>query len=129
MSPLGFIAFDFGLNFLNSVLQFLLSSCQAKLNKMSNVSLKELDISKRHPVFETVVPEVIKTTGQKFIEVPQMVVTKQLVPEVVETVVEKKFKKIVQEVPEIQIQYVEQVVPIPQVQEVIKAKIGKNRQT
>ena len=27
-------------------------------------------------VFETIVPEVVKTTGQKFIEVPQMVVTK-----------------------------------------------------
>jgi len=34
-------------------------------------------------VFETTVPEVVQTTGAKWIEVPQMVVTKQMVPEVI----------------------------------------------
>merc|ERR1719199_2289173 len=75
-------------------------------------------------VYETVVPEVVKTTGQKFIEVPQMTVMKQMVPEVYEQVVERRVQNIVQEVEKRvavpQIQTVERVVEVPQIQNVEK---------
>merc|ERR1719428_565547 len=88
--------------------------------------------------YETVIPEVVKTTGQKCIEVPQMTVVKQMVPEVYEQVVERKVQNIIQEVekrvavPQLQtiekivevpqIQNIEKVVPVPQlqVQEIVK---------
>merc|ERR1711865_832885 len=71
-------------------------------------------------VTETIVPEKSFTTVEKYVEIPEMVVRKQLVPEVVETIVERRVKQIIQEVPEIQIQQVVEEVFVPQIQEVIK---------
>merc|ERR1719487_2726456 len=71
-------------------------------------------------VYETVIPEKTLTTVQKYVEIPEMVVRKQVVPEVIETVVERKVKQVVQEVPQIQVERVEQEVVVPQVQEVVK---------
>merc|ERR1719272_218476 len=48
--------------------------------------------------YETVIPEVVKTTGTKIIEVPQMTVMKQLVPEITEQVVERRVQNVIQEV-------------------------------
>lgn len=42
--------------------------------------------------YVTTVPEVTKTTGMKWVEVPQMTVVKEVVPEIVQTVVERKEK-------------------------------------
>merc|ERR1719162_557751 len=67
-------------------------------------------------VTETIVPEKSFTTVDKYVEIPEMVVRKQLVPEVVETIVERRVKQIIQEVPEIQIQQVVEEVFVPQIQ-------------
>merc|ERR1719439_210481 len=71
-------------------------------------------------VTETIVPERSFATVEKCVEIPEMVVRKQVVPEVVETIVEKKVKQIIQEVPEIQVQQVVEEVVVPQTQEVVK---------
>merc|ERR1719478_1026870 len=71
-------------------------------------------------VYETVIPEKQFTTVEKYIEIPEMVVRKQVVPEVIETVVERKVKQIVQEVPQIQVEQRIEEVLVPQVQEVVK---------
>merc|ERR1711897_122992 len=71
-------------------------------------------------VTETIVPEKTFTTVEKYVEIPEVVVRKQVVPEVVETIVEKKVKQIIQEVPEIQIQQVVEEVVVPQIQEAVK---------
>merc|ERR1719181_615134 len=61
-------------------------------------------------VYETVVPEVVKTTGTRMVEVPQMTVMQQSVPEVQEQVVERRVQNIIQEV--------EKRVAVPQIQTV-----------
>merc|ERR1719446_293882 len=75
-------------------------------------------------VYETVVPEVVKTTGQKCIEVPQMTVMKQMVPEIYEQVVERRVQNIIQEVEKRvavpQLQTVEKIVEVPQIQNIEK---------
>jgi len=61
-------------------------------------------------VQETVVPEVAFTTAEKWVEVPEMIVRKELVREPIQTTVEKR------------IQTVERVVEVPQLvtQEVVR---------
>ena len=74
--------------------------------------------------YETFIPEVVKTTGTKIIEVPQMTVMKQLVPEITEQIVERRVQNIIQEVEKRiavpQIQTVERIVEVPQLQQVEK---------
>ena len=71
-------------------------------------------------VSEEIRSELLTTTVEKFVEIPEVVVKKVAVPVVVETVVEKKVKKILQQVPEIQVTQVEDVVYKPVIQEVEK---------
>ena len=71
-------------------------------------------------VYETIVPEVVQTTGTKYLEVPEMVVRKQMVPEIIEQVVERRVQNIIQEVERRvnvpQMQTVERIVEVPQYQ-------------